>query len=515
MCGIVGYVGGREACPILLKGLHRLEYRGYDSAGVAMVDEDGALNVYKCKGKVSDLEHFLAGKELGGNIGIAHTRWATHGVPNDVNAHPHCSESENIALIHNGIIENYRVLKDALEENGYTFRSSTDSEVLVNLIEYIRSTNACSLLEAVQQALRQVVGAYAIAVVEKNNRDEIIAARQSSPMAIGIGRGEYFLSSDAASIIEYTQDFVYVNDGEIAVINRNKPLKIVTTIFPEYDWVREILGDKVDHAEVTMLLDNGVDLHSYQPTADDIIKISDCDLFIYVGGESDGWVEDALKEATNKDMRVINLLDVLGERVKEEEVVEGMEAEEEESVDEDEPEYDEHVWLSLKNAETLCNAITDALEEIDPANKDAYAANAASYLEKLAALDGEYQAVVDNAVRKTVLFGDRFPFRYLVDDYGLSYYAAFAGCSAETEASFETISFLAGRVDELGLPCVLTIEGAQHKIAETIVQNSAAKNQSILTLDSMQSTTSADAANGTTYLSVMESNLVVLKQALN
>lgn len=264
-----------------------------------------------------------------------------------------------------------------------------------------------------------------------------------------------------------------------------------------------------------MLLDNGVDLHSYQPTADDIIKISDCDLFIYVGGESDGWVEDALKEAANKDMQVINLLDVLGEQVKEEEVVEGMEAEEEESEDEDEPEYDEHVWLSLKNAETLCTAITNALEEIDPANKDAYAANAVSYLEKLAALDGEYQTVVDNAARKTVLFGDRFPFRYLVDDYGLSYYAAFAGCSAETEASFETISFLAGKVDELGLPCVLTIEGAQHKIAETIVQNSAAKNQSILTLDSMQSTTSADAANGTTYLSVMESNLDVLKQALN
>ena len=264
-------------------------------------------------------------------------------------------------------------------------------------------------------------------------------------------------------------------------------LKVVTTIFPEYDWVRAILGDKAENAEVTMLLDNGVDLHSYQPTADDIIKISDCDLFIYVGGESDGWVEDALKEATNKDMQVINLLDVLGEQVKEEEVVEGMEAEEEESEDEDEPEYDEHVWLSLKNAETLCNAITDALEEIDPANKDAYAANAASYLEKLAALDGEYQTVVDNAARKTVLFGDRFPFRYLVEDYGLSYYAAFAGCSAETEASFETISFLAGKVDELGLPCVLTIEGAQHKIAETIVQNSAAKNQSILTLDSMQS----------------------------
>lgn len=294
-----------------------------------------------------------------------------------------------------------------------------------------------------------------------------------------------------------------------------KPLKIVTTIFPEYDWVREILGDKADNAELTMLLDNGVDLHSYQPTADDIIKISDCDLFIYVGGESDGWVEDALKEATNKDMQVINLLDVLGEQVKEEEVVEGMEAEEEESEDEDEPEYDEHVWLSLKNAETLCNAINDALETIDPANKDVYAANAAAYLEKLTALDGEYQTVVDNAARKTVLFGDRFPFRYLVDDYGLSYYAAFAGCSAETEASFETISFLAGKVDELGLPCVLTIDGAQHKIAETIVQNTAEKNQSILTLDSMQSTTSTDVANGTTYLSVMESNLDVLKQALN
>lgn len=301
-----------------------------------------------------------------------------------------------------------------------------------------------------------------------------------------------------------------------ALQSGNKPLKIVTTIFPEYDWVREILGDKADYAEVTMLLDNGVDLHSYQPTADDIIKISDCDLFIYVGGESDGWVEDALKEATNKEMQVINLLDVLGEQVKEEEVVEGMEGEEEEEADEEEgPEYDEHVWLSLKNAETLCNAITDALEEIDPANKDAYATNAASYLEKLAALDGEYQTVVDNAARKTVLFGDRFPFRYLVDDYGLSYYAAFAGCSAETEASFETISFLAGKVDELRLPCVLTIDGAQHKIAETIVQNTAEKNPSILTLDSMQSTTSTDMANGTTYLSVMESNLDVLKQALN
>jgi len=228
MCGIVGYVGKRDACPILIKGLHRLEYRGYDSAGVAMVNTTGALNVYKCKGKVSDLERFLEGKDLCGNIGIAHTRWATHGVPNDANAHPHYSESENIALIHNGIIENFRVLKDALIENGYTFRSSTDSEVLVNLIEYVRATEQCSLLEAVQQALKQVVGAYAIAVIEKGNNDEIIAARQSSPMVIGIGKGEYFLSSDATSIIEYTEKFVYVGDGEVAVINRNQPLKILT-----------------------------------------------------------------------------------------------------------------------------------------------------------------------------------------------------------------------------------------------------------------------------------------------
>ena len=291
-------------------------------------------------------------------------------------------------------------------------------------------------------------------------------------------------------------------------------LSIVTTIFPEYDWVREIVGEKADHAEITMLLDSGVDLHSYQPTAADMIKISDCDLFIYVGGESDRWVADALQEAVNKDMVVLNLLDVLGDRVEEEKIVEGMEADEEKG-EEDGPEYDEHVWLSLKNAEVLCSAISDALQQIDPANKDIYAANAAAYTQKLAALDAKYQAAVDTAARKTILFGDRFPFRYLADDYGLSYYAAFVGCSAETEASFETISFLARKVDELNLPCVLTIEGAQHKIAETIVQNTAEKNQRVLVMDSMQATTAQDAANGTTYLSVMEQNLSVLNEALS
>ena len=301
-----------------------------------------------------------------------------------------------------------------------------------------------------------------------------------------------------------------------------KHLNIVTTIFPEYDWVREILGDNAENADLTMLLDNGVDLHSYQPTAQDILKISTCDLFIYVGGESDGWVSDALQEAANKDMKVIDLLDVLDDAVKEEEIVEGMEAGEEHGDGEDEeheeeeegPEYDEHVWLSLRNAKVLCEAITNALTEIDPDHAADYRSNLTSYSEKLDALDAAYQSAVDSASRKTLLFGDRFPFRYLVDDYGLSYYAAFAGCSAETEASFRTITFLADKVDEFNLTSVLTIESSDQKIAQTIIQNTKEKNQNILTLNSMQSVTSNDVAAGTGYLSIMESNLDVLKEAL-
>ena len=296
-------------------------------------------------------------------------------------------------------------------------------------------------------------------------------------------------------------------------------LNIVTTIFPAYDWVREILGAETDRAEITMLLDSGVDLHSYQPTVDDIVKISDCDLFLYVGGESDGWVDDALKNAPNKDRKVIRLLDVLGDSAKAEETVAGMQEEEhdheeEEHDHEEEAEYDEHIWLSLKNAQKLVAAISEALQETDPARKDTYAANAAAYAEKLSALDGEYRAAVDSGKYKTLLFGDRFPFRYLADDYGLDYYAAFPGCSAETEASFETVSFLAGKMDALGLPCVLTIEGTQHKIAETIVQNTAQKNQQVLTMDSMQAVTANDASSGVSYLSIMEKNLSVLKKVL-
>lgn len=228
MCGIVGYIGFREAYPILIKGLHRLEYRGYDSAGVALINEDDSLSVYKAKGRVHDLEEFVKEKDVGGTIGIAHTRWATHGEPSNANAHPHYSQSENLALIHNGIIENYAVLKEELISKGYTFQSSTDTEVLVQLIEYVKSTNKCDLFTAVQLALNQVVGAYAIAVLEKGHTEQIIAARKSSPLVVGVGDGEFFLASDASPIIEYTNKVIYLEDEEIAVLRRDSEPHIVT-----------------------------------------------------------------------------------------------------------------------------------------------------------------------------------------------------------------------------------------------------------------------------------------------
>ena len=292
-------------------------------------------------------------------------------------------------------------------------------------------------------------------------------------------------------------------------------LEIVTTIFPIYDWVNNVLGDNPAYAGIGWLLDSGVDLHSYQPSVSDIVNISTCDLFVYVGGESDAWVTDALKDAENPDMIVLNLMDVLGDAALEEELVEGMQGEEEEgSEEEEEPEFDEHVWLSLKNAAVVVNKIAEAMGTLDEANADVYTANAKAYCDKLSALDEQYRQAVSGAKRQTVLFGDRFPFRYLTEDYGLTYYAAFIGCSAETEASFETVTFLANKVDELKLPAVLTIDGATHQIAQTVVSNTKAKNQQILTLDSLQSTTLAEAEAGKTYLSTMQQNLAVLKQAL-
>ena len=311
--------------------------------------------------------------------------------------------------------------------------------------------------------------------------------------------------------------------------------KIVTTIFPEYDWVKEIAGDKAKDSEITMLLGNGVDLHSYQPSIQDIAKISTADIFIYVGGESDDWVEDDLKNAQNKNMKVINLMEVLGDKVKEEEIIEGMQAEEEEDEhhhndedhdheaeehhhhhhdDEEELEYDEHVWLSVRNAKLLCGEICNALCEKDAKNAAAYKANYAAYAAKLDKLDSDFAAAVKNGKTNTLLFGDRFPFRYFVDDYDLKYYAAFVGCSAETEASFETIVFLAGKVDELKLNNVCQIESGNGKIARTIIQSSKNKNAKVLTFDSLQSTTSKDVKKGATYLSLMQKNLEVLKEAL-
>lgn len=227
MCGIVGYLGNKEAYPILIKGLRRLEYRGYDSAGVAIINDDNQLNVYKTIGKVSDLEDFCKDKNISGHVGIAHTRWATHGVPSSKNAHPHFSESKDLAIIHNGIIENYSVIKRNLISNGVSFRSDTDTEVLIQLIEYVKKKKNLDLLTAVQLSLHQVIGAYAIAILDKNNPNQIIAARKQSPLVVGVGENEFFLGSDASPIIEYTDKVVYLDDGNIAVIRSDEGLKVV------------------------------------------------------------------------------------------------------------------------------------------------------------------------------------------------------------------------------------------------------------------------------------------------
>ena len=282
------------------------------------------------------------------------------------------------------------------------------------------------------------------------------------------------------------------SDGSDAPADNGK-LKIVCTIFPLYDWVKSILGDEAANADLTLLLDSGTDLHSFQPTAADILTVTGSDLFIYVGGESDKWVDDIFNTTESGAVR-LNMMETLGENVVEEETVEGMETEEEheeEGEEEDhgvpEVEYDEHVWLSLKNADKLCSAILDALTKVDPAHKDAYATNCWDYRQALADLDGKYTEAVNGAARKAVLFADRFPFRYMVDDYGLDYFAAFVGCSAETEASFETISFLANKADELALPVLLVTETSDRSIANTVKNTSQSKNQEILVMNALQS----------------------------
>lgn len=308
--------------------------------------------------------------------------------------------------------------------------------------------------------------------------------------------------------------FTFCSCSNASSINENasKKLSVICTVFPQYDWIKSILGDRINDVDLTLLLDNGVDLHNYQPTVDDLAKISSCDMFVYIGGESDEWVEDALKNASNDSLIAVNLLDALGDSKKEEELKEGMQAEDE--ADGDEVEYDEHIWLSLKNAIVLCNALSEKIQALDSANADIYKANTESYIKSLSQLDMQYKELCDNAKTKALVFGDRFPFRYLADDYGLDYYAAFVGCSAETEASFETISFLAEKVDELGVNTVFTIEGSDNKIAQTIISNTKNKNQSIVSLNSMQGITGRDVENGAGYLDIMTDNLDVLRGAL-
>lgn len=285
----------------------------------------------------------------------------------------------------------------------------------------------------------------------------------------------------------------------------NGKLKVVATIFPAYDWVREVAGDK---AELTLLQSQGVDLHSYQPTVQDMAKISDCDLFIYVGGVSDSWVEEAIQNAKNESIQTLNLLEVLGDRAKLEEMVEGMQEEEHDHEEEEAKEEDEHIWLSLKNAQIITEAITEKLVSLDSENGNTYQENLAAYNEKLSSLDQEFASNVADAKAKTLVFGDRFPFRYLLDDYEIDYYAAFPGCSAETEASFETIIFLADKVDELGLKDVMVLENSNEKIAQSIIQNTKEQKAEIVVLNSLQSAVD----EGETYLSVMANNLQTLEE---
>ena len=315
-------------------------------------------------------------------------------------------------------------------------------------------------------------------------------------------------------------------------------LRIVATVFSEYDWVREILGDNPAGAELTLLTENGVDMHSYQPSTGDLLKIAKCDLFLYVGGESDAWVQKALSGAKNDRRIAVNLLGILGSDAREEELVEGMEhgddhANDDRHADGDSHggdasrgenrgnhgeggiEYDEHVWLSLRNAAKFVTRISESLQTLDPEHAETYKKNAEAYLAKLSALDAQYKEAVDAAPVKTLLFGDRFPFRYLTGDYGLSYYAAFAGCSAETEASFSTVTFLAGKLDELALPAVLTIEGSDSRLAETILRTAGQdSSRAVLSLNSLQSVTRSDIDAGVTYIGVMTDNLAVLRCAL-
>lgn len=307
------------------------------------------------------------------------------------------------------------------------------------------------------------------------------------------------------------------DDATTTVETETETLNIVTTVYPLYDWTSEILGDEAENVNLTYLLNSGVDVHSYQASSADIITIAEADMVIYVGGESDIWVEDILATSSKEGQIVLNLVDILGDDVKIEEYVEGMEVTEhshDHDHDEEEGEVDEHIWLSLDNASDLCEAIASSLAQLDSNNAALYQANVEAYIAQLDALDEQFETMVANSTYDTILVADRFPFRYLVDDYNLNYYAAFVGCSAETEASFETMAFLTQKVDELNLHTVLTIENSDCRIADTVVASSTTKDQEILVLNSLQSVSQTQIDAGITYLGTMEENLEVLTQAL-
>ena len=342
-------------------------------------------------------------------------------------------------------------------------------------------------------------------------------------MVLGCAKKESTGSSEAESGSSVTESSSVAESNS----EETKKLSIVTTIFPAYDWVKQVVGDN-KNVEISFLIDKGVDLHSYQASAADIAKITDSDLFVYVGGDSDDWAEDIIKE--NPNLKYINMVDSIGEAALAEELVEGMQDEEEhdhegeehaheegehaheEGEHEDgEEEIDEHVWLSIKNAETIVSAIEAKLAEIDPDNKAEYEKNANDYLAKLDELDKEYKDTLSSIQNKTIIVGDRFPFRYLVNEYGIKYYAAFKGCDAGSEASFETVKFLANKMDELNMTDIFIIDGSKGDLAKTIVDNTKDKNAKVLVLDSMQSTKSSDNAS---YLDIMKKNLEVLKEVL-
>lgn len=335
-------------------------------------------------------------------------------------------------------------------------------------------------------------------------------------MVLGCAKKESTGSSEAESGSSVTESSSVAESNS----EETKKLSIVTTIFPAYDWVKQVVGDN-KNVEISFLIDKGVDLHSYQASAADIAKITDSDLFVYVGGDSDDWAEDIIKE--NPNLNYINMVDSIGEAALAEELVEGMQDEEEHDNEseehaneegeheEGEEEIDEHVWLSIKNAETIVSAIEAKLAEIDPDNKAEYEKNANDYLAKLDELDKEYKDTLSSIQNKTIIVGDRFPFRYLVSEYGIKYYAAFKGCDAGSEASFETVKFLANKMDELNMTDIFIIDGSKGDLAKTIVDNTKDKNAKVLVLDSMQSTKSSDNAS---YLDIMKKNLEVLKEVL-